>query len=84
MGFSIIVQKITNKFVQKLIEFKLYLIPYPKIPNSSSLGNFFIIKFVIENRYFSKIAPFATLPFSLYKTLLSSLESATLTLCALY
>ncbi len=45
-----------------MILFKVNLIPYPSIPNSSSLGNFFIVKFMIENRNFSKIAPFATLP----------------------
>ena len=45
---------------------KLYLISYPKIPNSSCLGNFFILKIMIENRNFSKIAPFATLPFWQY------------------
>ena len=60
------IQKITDQFVQKWNEFKLYLIPYPKIPHLSSLENFFIVKFTIENRYFSKIAPFATLPISQY------------------
>jgi hypothetical protein len=49
-----------------LILFKLNLIPYPSIPNSSSLGNFFIVKFMIENSNFSKIAPFATLPIFQY------------------
>jgi hypothetical protein len=66
MVFSFVIQKITNKFVQKLNELKLYLILYPKIPNSSCFGNFFILKFMIENRNFLKIAPFATLPISQY------------------
>jgi hypothetical protein len=47
-----------HQCVQKLNEFKLYLISYPEIPNSSCLGNFFILKIMIENRNFSKIAPF--------------------------
>ena len=38
-------------------ELKLFLIPYPKVPNSSCLGNVFILKFMIENRNFLKIAP---------------------------
>jgi len=49
-----------------LNELKLYLIPYPKIPNSSSLGNFFFVKFSNEILNFLKIAPFATLPISQY------------------
>ena len=36
----------------ELNELKLYLIPNPKIPNSSRLGNFFFVKFMIENRNF--------------------------------
>ena len=47
-------------------QLKLYFISYPKIPNSSSLCNFFIVKFVIEIPNYLKIAPFATLPFSQY------------------
>ena len=61
-GFLFIIQKIINKLVQKLNKLKLYLIPYPSIQNSSCLCNFFILKFMIENRNFLKIAPFATLP----------------------
>ena len=66
MGFSFVIQKITKKFVKKLNELKLYLIFYPKIPNSYSLGIFFIVKFVIEITNFLKIANFATLPISQY------------------
>jgi hypothetical protein len=51
---------------QKFILFELNLIPNPSIPYSSSLSNFFSVKCMIENRYFSKIAPFATLPIFQY------------------
>jgi hypothetical protein len=37
------------------------------VPNSSSLGNFFIVKFVIEIPNFLKIVPFTTLPISQYR-----------------
>jgi hypothetical protein len=55
-----------NQFVHKLISFKLNLIPYPSIPNSSSLENFSMVKFIFGNRNFSKIAPFATLAICQY------------------
>ena len=42
-GFSFVIQKITNKFVQKLNELKIHLIPYPKIPNSFCLSNFTLV-----------------------------------------
>ena len=41
----------------------LNLIPYPSIPNSSSLGNFFIVEFMIQQFLMS---PFTTLPTSQY------------------
>ena len=48
-------------------ELKLYFIPYPNKPNSSSLGYFFIVKFLNEIPNFLKIAPFARLPISQYE-----------------
>jgi hypothetical protein len=46
-----------------LILFKLNLIPYPSIPNLSSLGNFFIVKFMIENRNFFENCAFCNIAY---------------------